>query len=68
MPHLGSDDRLYDGINLYYRALKGTPRKWLDIAAMSAAALRRAVKSSGSTTTRRIFPAESIPMRRAGRA
>lgn len=28
-----------DGFNLYYRALKGTPHKWLDIAAMSAAAL-----------------------------
>jgi NYN domain len=28
-----------DGFNLYYRALKGTSHKWLDIAAMSAAAL-----------------------------
>jgi len=28
-----------DGFNLYYRALKGTPHKWLDIAAMSRAAL-----------------------------
>lgn len=28
-----------DGFNLYYRALRGTPHKWLDIAAMSAAAL-----------------------------
>jgi len=28
-----------DGFNLYYRALKGTTHKWLDIAAMSAAAL-----------------------------
>ena len=28
-----------DGFNLYYRALKGTPYKWLDITAMSAAAL-----------------------------
>jgi uncharacterized LabA/DUF88 family protein len=30
-----------DGFNLYYRALRGTPHKWLDIAAMSAAALPR---------------------------
>ena len=28
-----------DGFNLYYRALKGTSHKWLNIAAMSAAAL-----------------------------
>jgi len=28
-----------DGFNLYYRALKGTPHKWLDIGAMSRAAL-----------------------------
>ena len=28
-----------DGLNLYYRALKGTPHKWLDIEAMSRAAL-----------------------------
>jgi uncharacterized LabA/DUF88 family protein len=28
-----------DGFNLYYRALRGTPHKWLDIAALSAAAL-----------------------------
>jgi hypothetical protein len=28
-----------DGFNLYYRALKGTPHKWLDVAAMSRAAL-----------------------------
>jgi hypothetical protein len=28
-----------DGFNLYYRALKGTSHKWLDIAAMSQAAL-----------------------------
>jgi hypothetical protein len=28
-----------DGFNLYYRALKGTPYKWLNIAAMSAASL-----------------------------
>ena len=28
-----------DGFNLYYRALKGTAHKWLDIAAMSAACL-----------------------------
>lgn len=28
-----------DGFNLYYRALKGTPHKWLDIAAMCRAAL-----------------------------
>jgi len=28
-----------DGFNLYYRALKGTPHKWLDIEAMSRAAL-----------------------------
>jgi len=28
-----------DGFNLYYRALKGTAHKWLDIAAMSRAAL-----------------------------
>ncbi len=28
-----------DGFNLYYRALKGTPHKWLDIEAMSHAAL-----------------------------
>ena len=28
-----------DGFNLYYRALRGTPHKWLDIAAMSRAAL-----------------------------
>lgn len=28
-----------DGFNLYYRALKGTPHKWLDIAALSAAVL-----------------------------
>jgi hypothetical protein len=28
-----------DGFNLYYRALKGTPHKWLDIVAMSRTAL-----------------------------
>jgi uncharacterized LabA/DUF88 family protein len=28
-----------DGFNLYYRALRNTPHKWLDIAAMSRAAL-----------------------------
>jgi hypothetical protein len=28
-----------DGFNLYYRALKGTTHKWLDIAAMSRAVL-----------------------------
>ena len=28
-----------DGFNLYYRALKGTSHKWLNIAAMSAAVL-----------------------------
>jgi DNA-binding XRE family transcriptional regulator len=28
-----------DGFNLYFRALKGTPHKWLDIAKMSAATL-----------------------------
>lgn len=28
-----------DGFNLYYRALRGTPHKWLDIAALSRAAL-----------------------------
>jgi uncharacterized LabA/DUF88 family protein len=28
-----------DGLNLYYRALKGTPHKWLDVAALSAAVL-----------------------------
>ena len=28
-----------DGFNLYYRALKGTAHKWLNIAAMSAAVL-----------------------------
>jgi len=28
-----------DGFNLYYRALKGTRHKWLDICAMSRAAL-----------------------------
>lgn len=28
-----------DGFNLYYRALRGTAHKWLDIAAMSAASL-----------------------------
>ncbi len=28
-----------DGFNLYYRALKGTPHKWLDIEAMSRATL-----------------------------
>jgi hypothetical protein len=28
-----------DGFNLYYRALKGTSHKWLDIEAMSRAAL-----------------------------
>ena len=30
-----------DGFNLYYRALKGTPHKWLDIEAMSRAALSK---------------------------
>jgi hypothetical protein len=28
-----------DGFNLYYRALKGTPHKWLDLVAMSRAVL-----------------------------
>ena len=28
-----------DGFNLYYRVVKGTPHKWLDIEAMSRAAL-----------------------------
>lgn len=28
-----------DGFNLYYRALKGTPHKWLDVEAMSRAVL-----------------------------
>ena len=31
-----------DGFNLYYPALKGTAHKWLDIAAMSRAALPHA--------------------------
>lgn len=32
--------RVYiDGFNLYYRALKGTPHKWLDIAALSDAVM-----------------------------
>ena len=28
-----------DGFNLYYRALRGTPHKWLDIVALSTAVL-----------------------------
>jgi hypothetical protein len=28
-----------DGFNLYYRALRGTPHRWLDLAAMARAAL-----------------------------
>jgi len=28
-----------DGFNLYYRALKATPHKWLDLAALSKAVL-----------------------------
>ena len=28
-----------DGFNLYYRALRGTPHRWLDVAAMARAAL-----------------------------
>lgn len=28
-----------DGFNLYYRALRGTTHKWLNIAALSEAAL-----------------------------
>ena len=32
--------RVYiDGFNLYHRALKGTAHKWLDIAALSDAAM-----------------------------
>jgi hypothetical protein len=32
--------RIYiDEFNLYYRALKGTPHKWLDISALSLAVL-----------------------------
>lgn len=32
--------RVYiDGFNLYYRALKGTPHKWLDIAALADAVM-----------------------------
>lgn len=31
-----------DGFNLYYRALKGTPHKWLDVRALSVASLPRA--------------------------
>ena len=29
-----------DGFNLYYRAVKGTPYKWLDIKALAAGLLR----------------------------
>lgn len=36
-----------DGFNLYYRALKGTPHRWLDVAALS-----RAVLPASSTVTR----------------
>lgn len=36
-----------DGFNLYYRALKGTPHKWLDIAALSKAALPKSAQIAG---------------------
>lgn len=36
-----------DGFNLYYRALKGSPHKWLNIAAMSEAALPSTSKITG---------------------
>lgn len=36
-----------DGFNLYYRALKGTAHKWLDVAAMSAASLPAGHQVSG---------------------
>ena len=39
-PHSVARTIVYiDGFNLYYRALKGTPHKWLDIEAMSRAVL-----------------------------
>lgn len=37
-----------DGFNPYYRALKGTPHKWLDIEAMSCAALPDTASSSAA--------------------
>ncbi len=37
-----------DGFNLYYRALRGTPNRWLDIAALSAASM------GAGTTIKRI--------------
>ena len=33
-----------DGFNLYYRALKGTSNKWLDIELLSRAALPNALQ------------------------
>jgi hypothetical protein len=55
-----------DGFNLYYRLLKGTLHKWLDIAAMSAAALPSICQIARINYYTHIFPAGSIPMHRVG--
>lgn len=39
VPRLARTIVYIDGFNLYYRALKGTPYKWLDVVALSQAAL-----------------------------
>ena len=49
-PALGAGLRTFvyvDGFNLYYRALKGTPHKWLDLLALSSDLL-----PAGSTVER----------------
>ena len=40
-------DRLYvDGFNLYYRAVRGTPFKWLDLRKLGEALFPRMVRAA----------------------
>jgi hypothetical protein len=55
-----------DGFNLYYRALKGTRHKWLDIAAMSAAALPSNCQIERINYYTAHISGRVDPMRRAG--
>jgi hypothetical protein len=58
-----------DGFNLYYRALKGSPHKWLDIVALSEAALPptcriEAVKYYTARVSGRLDPGGARPSAR----
>lgn len=49
-----------DGFNLYYRALKGTPYRWLDLLALS----RQLVRPENQITLIRYFTARVRPNER----